>query len=234
LVTSLQAGFRRRWPYQLLVEAEHDPGLDAAAVGRAPRRDEATVEFGRIVAFSDGVFSIAITLLVLGLFIPKGVQDLTDTLFHQSSDLFAYGISFAVIGKLWLAHHRFFSALARFDGNLMGLNLLYLAFIGLIPFTSQVLGDYPDRRAAVVLYAINLACVTATFQAQIVYSYRRELMRPETRDTERRYAGPANFLTALVFIVSIPVAFLSTDVASFMWLAVFFVGTRLSQLIGGR
>ena len=208
-------------------------GVDAVAGARAPNRDEAGVEFGRIVAFSDGVFSIAITLLVFGLFIPEGASNLTHTLLNQSSDLFAYGISFAVIGKLWLAHHRFFAALARFDGTLMGLNLVYLSFIGLIPFSSQVLGDYPDGRAAVILYAINLACVTATFQAQIIYSDRRGLIRSEAREVQHRYAGPVNFLTALVFVVSIPVAFLSTDVASFMWLAIFFVGARLSRRIAG-
>jgi uncharacterized membrane protein len=194
--------------------------------GRAPHRDEAEVEFNRIVAFSDGVFAIAITLLVLGLFIPEGVPDVTHTLLQQWTDLFAYAISFAVIGKFWLAHHRFFAALERFDGSLMGLNLAYLAFIGLVPFTSQVLGDYGDHTAAIVLYAINLACVNLAFYAQIAYAYRRDLMRAEARAVEHRYAGPANLLLAGVFVVSIPVAFASTLVATLMWLGVFLVGRR--------
>jgi uncharacterized membrane protein len=203
----------------------------AGALGeaRAPHRDEAQVEFNRIVSFSDGVFAIAITLLVFGLFIPEHVPDVTHTLIEQWTDLFAYAISFAVIGKFWLAHHRFFAALERFDGSLMGLNLAYLAFIGLVPFTSQVLGDYGDHTAAIVLYAINLACVNLAFYAQIAYAYRRDLMRAEARAVEHRYAGPANLLLAGVFVVSIPVAFASTVVATLMWLGVFLVGRRAAD-----
>src|SRR4051794_10699289 len=100
--------------------------FDPTAGGRARHRNEAEVEFNRIVAFSDGVFAIAITLLVLGLTVPSGVQNLTETLLDNEGDFLAYAISFAVLGRYWLAHHRFFSALERFDGVLMALKLFYL------------------------------------------------------------------------------------------------------------
>jgi uncharacterized membrane protein len=215
------------------VAREQQGRFDPVGAGRARRRDEAEVEFNRIVAFSDGVFAIAITLLVLGLTIPGGVDDLTRTLLNQEDDLLAYGISFAVIGRLWVAHHRFFAALERFDGSLMGLNLIYLAFLVLIPFTSQVLGDYGGQRAAVILYAINLACVSLAFQAQIMYAYRSDLVWPEAREFERRMAGPANFLVATVFLLSIPIAFLSTTAATVMWIGVFAVGRRLEDRVAG-
>jgi uncharacterized membrane protein len=210
------------------VEAR-DPAAPRLGEGRAPHRDEAEVEFNRIVAFSDGVFAIAITLIAFGLFIPEGVSDVTDTLLAQWTDLFAYGISFAVIGKFWLGHHRFFAALERFDGPLMGLNLVYLAFIALLPFTSQVLGDYGREVAAIVLYAINLACVNIAFHVEIVYALRHNLLRPLAREGERRYDAPTNLVLAGVFIASIPVAFASTLAATLMWLAVFLVGTRVSN-----
>jgi uncharacterized membrane protein len=211
--------------------AEQSRSRFDAVAGRHPRhRDEAGVEFNRIVAFSDGVFAIAITLLVLGLLIPEGQSDLTQVLLNQDADLIAYGISFAVIGRLWISHHRFFATLERFDAALMGLNLLYLAFLVLVPFTSQVLGDYGSETAAVVLYAFNLACVSLTFQAQIIYAYRRDLVWPEARETER-LAGPANFLVAAVFLASIPVAFLSTTVATVMWIGMFAAGKRLQSLL---
>ena len=209
------------------VAAESRSRFDEVAGGQARHRDEARVEFNRIVAFSDGVFAIAITLLVLGLLIPQGQSDLTKALFGQEADLLAYAISFAVIGRLWIAHHRFFAALERFDGTLMGLNLVYLAFLVLVPFTSSVLGDYSRETAAVVLYAINLACVSLTFQAQIIYAYRQALVWPEAREFERRQVGPANFLVATVFLVSIPIAFVSPIAATVIWIGVFFVGRRL-------
>lgn len=191
------------------------------------------MEFSRIVAFSDGVFAIAVTLLVLALEIPEDTADLTRALEDQSGDLFAYALSFAVLGKLWLAHHRFFGSLLRFDAILMGLNILYLAWVALVPFTSDVLGDYGDQTAAAVVYAANMSGVTLTFAAQIAYAYRTDLMKPEMREFERRYAGPANFIIAGVFLVSIPVAFLHSDVAILMWLLVFLTGWRVSRRIAG-
>ena len=187
------------------------------------------MEFNRIVSFSDGVFAIAITLVVFGLFIPQGVPDVTQTLLNQWTDLFAYGISFAVIGKFWLAHHRFFAALERFDRGLMALNLLYLAFIAVLPFTSQVLGDYGREVAAIVLYAANLAFVNLAFEAEIAYALRHDLIRPEARRGEERYEAPANLVLAAVFVISIPVAFASTLAATLMWLGVFLVGGRAAR-----
>ncbi len=205
--------------------AEDQPKqFDPVAGGRVRHRDEAEVEFNRIVAFSDGVFAIAITLLVLGLAVPENQSSITRELLDNHDDLVAYAISFAVLGKYWLAHHRFFSALERFDGRLMGLNLVYLAFIALVPFTSEVLGDFSDQTAAIVLYAINMILVSGSFHAQLVYSYRKGLVRPEARAVERRYAGPANLLVVGVFAVSIPIAFISPLAATLLWLAIFFTG----------
>ena len=113
-----------------------------AGAEAAKRREENQIEFGRIVAFSDGVFSIAITLLVLNLTVAKGLStaDLTNELFDLWDNLLAFALSFAVIGRFWVVHHRFFAEVDAFDGRLLGLNLLYLASIVLIPFSSVVLG----------------------------------------------------------------------------------------------
>lgn len=201
---------------------------------RATHRDQAEIEFSRIVAFSDGVFAIAITLLVLGLEVPADATDLGQALRDRSNELFAYGISFAVLGKLWLSHHRFFSGVARFDNTLMGLNLLYLAWIALVPFTSDLLGDYTDQPQAVIAYAVNITGVSLTFGGQILYAYRRDLVRPSARELERRFAGPANLLIAFVFAVSIPVALLSPTAAALVWLAAFLVGRRTADFVAGQ
>jgi hypothetical protein len=95
----------------------------------------------------------------------------------------------------------------------------------------QVLGDYGGQRAAVGFYAINLACVSLAFQAQIMYA--SDLVWSEAREFERRMAGPANFLVATVFLLSIPIAFLSTTAATVMWIGVFAVGRRLEDRVAG-
>jgi uncharacterized membrane protein len=138
--------------------------LDDAAVARereARKREEYEVEFSRIVAFSDGVFSIAITLLVLAIDIPKTLEhsQVASALWDEREQLFAYAISFAVIARFWLVHHAFFGEVRAFDTRLITLNMLYLGFLVLIPFSSKVLGEYGGVFASVALYSANLAAV---------------------------------------------------------------------------
>jgi uncharacterized membrane protein len=185
------------------------------------RRAENEVEFGRIVAFSDGVFSIAITLLVLNLGIDKGLTEgqIDNALWEQRDFFFAYAISFAVIGRFWLVHHRFFSEVQAFDGRLIGLNLLYLGWIVLIPFSSELLGEYGGRTTAVVFYSANLAVVVLLGLVMGADARRRELTRIDDR-THRENQIRSAFIAA-IFVLSIPVAFLAPEFAPYVWLVLF-------------
>jgi uncharacterized membrane protein len=139
-----------------------------------------------------------------------------------------------VLGKLWLAHHRFFASVERFDPVLMGLNLLYLAWIVLVPFTSEVLGDYGDDSTSVILYAAIMAAVSITFQIQILYADREDMIRPELREYVRQFSGAANFAIGVVFLLSIPVALVSPLAATVMWLLVFVAGGRAARWARAR
>ena len=100
-------------------------------------------ETGRIEAFSDGVFAVAITLLVLNLQPPKPLQvDLVTWLVQQWPAYLAFVTSFATIGVMWMNHHRLFTYITRSDSGLMGLNLLLLMLIVLVPFPTALLADY--------------------------------------------------------------------------------------------
>jgi uncharacterized membrane protein len=188
----------------------------------AKRREGNEIEFSRIVAFSDGVFAIAITLLVLGLSIPDHLAD--DAVAHairdQWDNFLAFAISFAVIGRFWLVHHRFFGEVRAFDGRLLGLNMLYLSSIVLIPFSSQVLGEYGGVTASVILYAANLSAVVLIGLWLISDAHRAGLT---TADAEtQREAWIRSAYIAAVFLLSIPVALVAPTVAQFMWLILFF------------
>ncbi|MGI8462379.1 MAG: TMEM175 family protein [Solirubrobacterales bacterium] len=202
---------------------------DALPPPKSVGRDDAEVEFSRVVAFSDGVFAIAITLLVLALEVPASASDLAEGLLDLEDDFFAYALSFAVVGKFWLSHHRFYGSLARFDGTLMGLNLFYLFWVCLLPFTSELLGTYGAEPTATIAYALNIVGASGTFLIQIRYSYRHNLLREEAKLQERRYAGPPNFIFVGIFALSIPVSLLSTTAATLMWLATFVIGNRLAD-----
>ena len=185
------------------------------------QRAENEVEFGRIVAFSDGVFSIAITLLVLNLGIEKGLTEgqIDNAIWNLREDLLAYAISFAVIGRFWLVHHRFFSEVEAFDGRLIGLNMLYLGWIVLLPFSSEVLGEYGGTTTGVAIYSVNLALVVLLGQLMIAYARRRGLT--ETGDRAHREAQIRSAWIAGIFLLSVPIAFFSPGLATFLWLVLF-------------
>ena len=185
-------------------------------------REGNEIEFARIVAFSDGVFAIAITLLVLALDIPDHLhgESVGEALWDQHENLLAYGLSFAVIGRFWIVHHRFFSNVTGFDGRLLALNIFYLAWIVLIPFSSKVLGDHGGETVTVVLYAANLSGVVLTGMWLEADAHRAGLTSIETSvHREQRYRST---YIAAVFLASIPLAFVVPELAPFMWLALFF------------
>lgn len=215
------------------MEAETGRGTFARRYGRM-RREQQELEFARIVAVSDGVFAIAITLLVLALEVPEGTADLTKALEDQLPDLFAFALSFAVLAKLWAFHHRFFSGLGEFDGPLVALNFLYLALIALVPFSSELIGDFGDDPAAVVFYAANLGGIGLTGSLMIEYAFRRELVKQDVAEVRHLYTGPSNWLVPGVFVASIPVALVSPTVATLMWLAIFGLGRAAATRLAHR
>ncbi len=201
-----------------------------AQENKPKRREENEVEFGRIVAFSDGVFSIAITLLVLNLGIDKGLTEgqIDNALWDQREMFLAYGISFAVIGRFWLVHHRFFAEVQAFDGRMIGLNLLYLGWIVLIPFSSEVLGEYGGQTTAVVVYSVNLAVVVLLGLLMGVDARRRGLTKIDDR-THRENQIRSGYIAG-IFVLSIPVALVAPNLAPWLWLVLFI--DPASRLVG--
>ncbi|HEX5984180.1 MAG TPA: TMEM175 family protein [Solirubrobacterales bacterium] len=198
----------------------------------AKRREDNEIEFGRIVAFSDGVFSIAITLLVLNLGIEKGLTggEIDDELWGLREDFLAFAISFAVIGKFWIVHHRFFGEVRAFDGRLIALNLLYLAWIVLIPFSSEVLGEYGGETAGVVVYSVNLVIVILVGLLMTRSAHGRGLTTID--EAAYREAQVRSAYIAAVFALSIPIAFVAPALTPLLWLVLFVDPT--ARLAGRR
>ncbi len=137
----------------------------------------------------------------------------------QWPSLLAYFLSFAVIGRFWIVHHRVFAAVRRVDSGLLTLNLSYLAFIVLIPFTTEVLGDYSDTTEAVVLYAAAVGGAATVNWFMIRHALRREHIHPDHRARTEPFGGTAALLNPAVFLLSIPVGFVSPLASELMWAA---------------
>jgi uncharacterized membrane protein len=177
-------------------------------------------DFARTEAFSDGVFAIAVTLLVVFIDVPQVSSEaaLADAVEDRFPEFLSYFIGFFVISLFWIGHHRFFAGLHRFDERLMFVNLAYLSVVGFVPFASGLIGDYPDERVSVILFAGALALVSILDTLMMFLAFRWRLSPvPSGRGTRLRMLL-ANFSPGVVFGLSIPVAFASTDVARYMWL----------------
>jgi uncharacterized membrane protein len=191
----------------------------------ARKREEHEVEFSRIVAFSDGVFSIAITLLVLGITIDKTkvpADELAHALWEEREAVLAYAISFAVIARFWIVHHSFFSEVTAFDGRLISLNMLYLGWLVLIPFSSSVLGEYGGQLPAVVVYSANLTAVVLVGQ-WMSWDARRAGLTKMDAETAVENLVRALFISG-VFLLSIVVALFDAGIAPYIWLLLFVEG----------
>ena len=126
-------------------------------------------EKGRIDAFSDGVFAIAITILVLEIKVPADLRHLSQDLEHEWPAYLAYVTSFLTIGGVWIAHHRLFSRLRSIDSAIVRLNLLLLMITAFLPFPTAILAEAlraPEHTAetAVVLYGSTVLVIELLLQ----------------------------------------------------------------------
>jgi len=181
---------------------------------------------GRVEAFSDGVFAVAITLLVLDITLAHHAgrgrlwAELGELKYHYA----AYAISFLTIGIMWVSHHHLMTKLATVDHALLYRNLALLAVICFIPFPTSVLSEYvhgqggSNMRAAVSLYGITLTALSVAFLALWVHVYRS----PEIRSAGVTQSDVrADTLRAGVSFVLDVVATALTPVAPWVSLGIF-------------
>jgi uncharacterized membrane protein len=148
-----------------------------------PSPNAETSGIDRLVFFSDAVFAIAMTLLVLPLIGRGGSANIWERLHVQSGQLYAFAVSFWVIGLYWLGHHRLYRRIRAYDETLMFLNLFLLFTIAFLPYPTAMTGRYPDSVGATVFYALCLSTVGLTTTACIWYAFiHRGLAEVEPRD----------------------------------------------------
>ncbi|HKW68194.1 MAG TPA: TMEM175 family protein [Terriglobales bacterium] len=193
-------------------------------------REAGRKETGRVEAFSDGVFAIAMTLLVLNVRVPNTNQpgQLGRLLWEQWPSYLAFVISFAFIGIMWMNHHRLFVHIRRIDHMLLVLNGALLLGVTAVPFPTAVLAQYlgkPDEKAATMLYAGTYVVVAIFFNVLWRYAASgHRLLGDEVDEAEvnritRQYAyGPLLYLACFVLAYINVAASLALNVA----LAIFF------------
>ena len=169
---------------------------------------------GRLEAFSDGVFAIAITLLVLTIGQPSNYADLAHQLARLWPEFAAYVVSFSVIGIMWLNHHSIFGHFSHVDRPLAYLNLALLMTVVFIPYPTGVFGQALARgdgaKAAAVAYSIAMVLNAYAWGALWLYaSVRRRLLVPSFPESQRKIATVLFTVGVGAYTLALGVAFVN-------------------------
>jgi uncharacterized membrane protein len=212
---------------------------------RIPRVDDDRDMPGidRLLALTDGVVAIALTLLVLQLQIPahnvEGNADSASALWHalnvDGAELISYLVSFFIIAQFWLVHHRVLRTMRGHSEGLAWRNFAFLLSLTLMPFTSDLLGRYSHNPLAITLFGLNLVALSFTTQWIHLYAERHGLIDDERRSRYEELVGRVRaLLTVGVVSLALVLGWTDTALARYAWLlflVVPLIGTRIAARI---
>jgi len=188
----------------------------------------------RLITFLDAVVAIAITLLVLPLVevladAPPG-EDLAEVLRADAGQFGAFLLSFVVIARLWLVHHRLVEQVGGYDLPFVGVNLVWILTVILLPFATQVVAVYGSDRLAVALYIGTMAVSSACLTVLSVLVWRREPLRRAGTHPQPPVSG---LITTGTILVALVLGVLFPEVNYFGLFLLFLTGP-LERLFTGR
>ena len=177
------------------------------------RYTDETVSITRLTSFSDGVFAIAVTLLVFNLKVPHIPanlvhQQLPSAIFSMLPNFSTYVISFLLVAIYWTFHHRLMNLVVRVDTQFLWMNIYYLLMISFIPFPSALFGSYSHDTFSFVFYISCMIMVNLMSMIMVAYaSYKFRLIKQDLPFTIVKYLFFRLFAAIIVFISAIPLAF---------------------------
>lgn len=185
---------------------------------------ETSLGFERIVFFSDAVYAIVITLLVLPVAAEFEAPEEDTHLLHVLGELWphilSFLISFLVIGQFWMAHHRMYRLIGSYDGGLLWMNLFCLLTVTFMPFPTAVLGAVKDEHnLEVVFYSASLAATSLALVLMWTYARTHDLLLPDVPAENVRGFTVGSLVALAAFVVSIGAAFFGLIAAAVCWVA---------------
>jgi len=172
-----------------------------------------TITTARLISFSDGVFAIAVTLLVFNLKVPQiplagAHRNLPGMVVAMLPHFTVYFLSFFVIAIYWTFHHRLMNLVIRMDTRFLWMNIWYLSVIAFIPFPTALFGAYPNEAFSFVFYICSMILVGIFSMLMLGYaSYKYRLVSKELPVLIVKYLFFRQLITIFVFLTAIPLAF---------------------------
>lgn len=187
-------------------------------------RVERDMELERIIYFSDAVFAIAITLLAINLHTPDPEIASNAGFLRALGDdwrsLLAFVISFWVIGMFWLAHHRIYALIVRWDSGLLFRNLLVLLLVALIPWPTRMLAEGGDLSSVTIVYALFVSATGFALFELSRHATKAKLVPAGLDEALLRQGRIRGLVPPVIFAASIPLALVNPDAAKYSWFAI--------------
>ncbi len=180
-----------------------------------PQNSRSVLGKNRLEAFSDGVFAVAITLLILDLQPPMPLQTIMDMgslqiLTQIAPKFLAFVLSFVIVGVYWVAHHNTFHYIQHSDRNLLWINILLLMCIAFIPVPTALLGQYPAYQFAIILYGATL--VVTGIVLQLLWWYATGSYRLVDKNIDPHLVAHAtrrNLTAPCLYMLAIGISFIA-------------------------
>jgi uncharacterized membrane protein len=212
------------------------PGIPPAPGPAAAGDDADAPGTDRLITLSDGVVAIALTLLILDIRIPSGlrhpdsVSALADALSGTVDNWISYVISFYVIAQFWVIHHKVFRGIRAHTGGLAAWNFLFLFTISVMPFTSALVGQFPENPLSVIIFSANLILANLATRGMLIFSRRRRLLNSRGEAVLAEFRSLQGAIDISFYIIAIPVALVSPDLGKLCWLGLA-LSARIADVI---
>ncbi|MBK6773104.1 MAG: DUF1211 domain-containing protein [Ignavibacteria bacterium] len=199
---------------------------------------EYTPGTNRMEAFSDGVFAIVVTLLVLELRVPVlpenfSTQDVLKELLRLFPKFFSFAMSFVIVAIFWVNHHQFFHSLEKTDRAMLWYNNLLLFWLSFVPFPTAFIGEHPVSMIPVMLYGAVLFFAGVSFNLMLRYAVKAKLFHKSVSDEVLNQSVKRGVIGPVVYFVSIISAFISVYVSLAIFLLVpviYFIPQKIVRL----
>lgn len=184
------------------------------------------VSVNRIEALTDGIFAIAMTLLVLSVDLPQKGKELTDIGLHrvlagQYKEFFNYALSFFLLANFWVIHHKQFNFIRHTDNKHLWINILTLFFISLVPFSTSLVGDFSQDAIAELFFAANIFCIAILLRWNWTYAVdKHRLVDPNLNSEYIIIVRRRSMVLPIVAFLAMVVSLLHPSSASYTFLLI--------------
>lgn len=192
------------------------------AAARRYEREGNGLAFDRVAVFTDGVYAIALTLIVVGIGVPtlRDAGDATElwtALGDHLREFLSFLIGLGVIGYYWTSHHESFHDLAAVDRRYVSWTVAYLGAVAFLPYPIRLVGSYGDNPVAWAVLAANLALVSSLEAVMFAHTWRADLRREPLSAAGYRWSLLMSLAPVPAFVLSVPVAFVNPQLAPAVW-----------------